>query len=54
MHVEKGYDPGNCSKTNHGELKLVQDRQDNDKLFICLRDNNRYIWQRADGMLTIH
>lgn len=50
VQVENGYDPGECSEINYAKLKLVLDRQDDNKLMICLRYNDQYIWQSVDGM----
>lgn len=49
MHVEDTYDPGSCSQANRGQLKLIKDRQDNDKLFLCSKYNKQYIWTSSDG-----
>ena len=50
-----GYDPGSCSKTEGGSLKLIKNRLNNDKLLICTEERGVYAWKTTDGnILSVH
>ena len=49
----KGYDPGSCNQQSHLKEVLVKDRNDDDKILICVRENNVYIWTSLDGEIYI-
>ena len=49
MDVETGYDPGPCSNTNHGKLKLAKNRENKDRLLICSEEEGVFKWIRTDG-----
>jgi hypothetical protein len=40
-----------CSKKNSGEVMLVRDRQNKNKLLICTNDNDIFGWRTLDGKL---
>ena len=47
--VRNTHDPGKCSKSNHGELILVKDRENRDTVLICTEDNDVYSWKTTDS-----
>ena len=49
MDVETGYDPGPCSNTNHGKLKLAKNRENKDRLLVCSEEEGVFKWIRTDG-----
>ncbi|CAB4025356.1 Hypothetical predicted protein, partial [Paramuricea clavata] len=51
--VVKGYDPGSCNQQSHLKEVLVKDRNDDDKILICVRENNVYKWTSLDGSNTL-
>ena len=48
----RGYHPGICDKRNHGKLTMVKDREENDKLLVCAKENKVYIWKTTDGKFS--
>ncbi|XP_028399998.1 uncharacterized protein LOC114523319 [Dendronephthya gigantea] len=44
-----GYDPGSCSKSESGSLKLIKNRLNFDKLLICTEQNGVFGWKTTDG-----
>ncbi|XP_028416631.1 uncharacterized protein LOC114540704 [Dendronephthya gigantea] len=53
VDIVTGYDPGLCNKTNHGKLKLVKNREDEDSLFICSQVKGVFKWKSTDGSMTL-
>ena len=51
--VRDNYDPGSCSKSNHGDLILVKDRENKDTMLICTEGNGVYKWQTTDSMFIL-
>ena len=49
LDVETGNDPGPCNKDNHGKLKLVKNREDDDRLLVCLQEKRVFNWKATDG-----
>ena len=49
LTVRKTHDPGSCSKSNHGELILVKDRESRDTVLVCTEDNEVYSWKTTDS-----
>ncbi|CAB4043773.1 Hypothetical predicted protein, partial [Paramuricea clavata] len=47
--VRNTHDPGKCSKSSHGELILVKDRENRDTVLICTEDNGVYSWKTTDN-----
>ena len=45
MDVEAGYDPGLCNQTNRGKLKLVKNREDEDRLLVCSQEKGVFKWK---------
>ena len=43
------HNPGKCNKKNHGQLIIVKDRQDNEKLLVCAEEKSVYLWKPTDG-----
>ena len=50
--VNPSHDPGICNISRRGKLVLVKDRNDNDKLLVCVK-GRKYYWSMLDGMLFI-
>ncbi|XP_028393585.1 uncharacterized protein LOC114517928 [Dendronephthya gigantea] len=46
-------DPGQCDQSNHGEIKLVQDRLGADRVLICTEETTEFLWQTIDGSSTV-
>lgn len=45
-----GHNPaGICNKTNHGKLKLVKNREDEDSLLICSQIKGVFKWKTTDN-----
>lgn len=43
-------DPGKCNSSNHGRMKLVRDRNGDERTIICNKDeSNSYLWKSIDG-----
>ena len=49
LTVRKTHDPGSFSKSNHGELILVKDRENRDTVLVCTEDNEVYSWKTTDS-----
>jgi hypothetical protein len=49
----KDYDPGPCKNETHGEEVLVKNRDDEEKVVICVMDKGTYQWESPDGKLYI-
>ena len=49
LRVRNTYDPGSCSKSNHGELILVKDRENRDTILVCTEDKGIYSWKTTDN-----
>ncbi|XP_046843367.1 uncharacterized protein LOC124437433 [Xenia sp. Carnegie-2017] len=43
------YDPGSCNKTNAFKMYSVKDRNGEMKLWICSKDNGKYLWKPVNG-----
>ena len=52
--VRDNYDPGSCSKSNHGDLILVKDRENRDTMLICTEGNGVYKWQTTGSMFILN
>ena len=52
VKIIDGGDPGQCNKSNHAEEVLVRDRQNNDKILICSKNNGVYQWKAVYGKLN--
>ncbi|CAB4031341.1 Hypothetical predicted protein [Paramuricea clavata] len=46
-------DPGQCDTSNHGEIKLVQDRLGADRVLMCTKENPTFLWKTIDGTSTV-
>ena len=54
VNVRQNYDPGSCSKSNHGDLILVKDRENRDTLLICTENNGVYNWKTTDSKASAY
>ncbi len=52
VNVRESYDPGSCSRSNHGDLTLVKDRENRDILLVCTESNGAYNWKTTDMSKT--
>ncbi|XP_046843366.1 uncharacterized protein LOC124437432 isoform X2 [Xenia sp. Carnegie-2017] len=43
------YDPGSCNQTKAFQVYSVKDRNDETKLWICSKENGKYLWKPLDG-----
>ncbi|XP_046848421.1 uncharacterized protein LOC124441980 isoform X2 [Xenia sp. Carnegie-2017] len=43
------YDPGSCNKTNAFQVYSVKDRNDKTRLWICSKENGKYLWKSVNG-----
>ena len=50
LKVRDNYDPGNCGKSNHGELIVVKDRENKDTILVCTEDKAVYTWKTTEGI----
>ena len=51
LTIRNTHDPGTCSKSNHGDLILVKDRENKDTILVCTEDNGLYGWKTTDSKL---
>ncbi|XP_028403464.1 uncharacterized protein LOC114526145 [Dendronephthya gigantea] len=49
LTVRKNHDPGSCSESNHGELKLVKDRENRDTILVCTEFDEVFSWKTTDN-----
>ena len=49
--VSKVITQGICNETNHGNLIMVKDRENNDKLLVCAEEKSVYLWKTTDGKI---
>lgn len=47
------YDPGSCDKSNVLKMYSVNDRNDKKKLWVCSKEDGKYLWKPVDGLYMI-
>ena len=48
-HQVNPYDPGICTKQKRGKFVVVMDRNDDDKIVVCVRHHGKYQWNVMNG-----
>jgi hypothetical protein len=43
-------DPGQCDQTNHGTQVLVLNRENNELILICSKNDGQYQWKTPGGL----